>query len=263
MANFSWISIPLCFFVSMMLGTGAIGHPSKESVQGNAIVIGFIILTGVLCGIIALCGIPKYGAKGLLWPALTGILLWLGLGTLGFLSIPALRLIQKRAAAAHAAKAHKMDLAPVVHTPGAERLQDAEFAFSFDVPPGYRPVPAASKPAQYRYFYMKPDNGELRSIILVSLSGGTQWAGQHLDPARVPLDKRSAMISFSWRGLVVDGSRIREKAPQGDYLTFNVQIPLKKRTVQISFCGPATKEAELHALAIQTLATFEGEPNWP
>ncbi|TCO90166.1 hypothetical protein EV701_11192 [Chthoniobacter flavus] len=261
MASFSWISIPLCIFANLALGSASVSHSTKESAMGNAIVIGFIALTGILCGIIALCGIPKYGTKGLLWPALTGILLWLGLGAL---AVPTFALVRKKAEAVLAARVRKVDFTPATHTPGAKRLQDAELAFSFDLPPGYQPVPAESVPKQFRYIYVKPGVGEPPSVIIVSLVGtGIPIAGQHVSPSDLPPGKDVTLTSFSWRGLAVDGFRVPEKTAQGNAINFNVQLPLKKRLVQVTFGGPATKEAALHSLAIQTLATFEGEPNWP
>lgn len=260
MAKFSWISVLLSLVVNVFLQAGSAGHPTKESAMGQAIVAGFLMLSGVVCGVIALCGIAKYGAKGLLWPALTGIFLWLLLAGLAF---PVYRQVQERAEKVRAMRAQRIDLTPATHRPGAERLQDAEFAFSFDLPAGYQPVPAASVPKQFRYAYVKPNAGEAASAILVSFLGGTILPSDHLSPEQLPPGQGKTLTTFSWRGLAVDGFRVLEKTPQGQFVTFNVQLPLKKRAVQIGFGGPVAREAEIHALAAQTLATLEGEPNWP
>ena len=40
---------------------------------------GFIMISGLICGIIGLCGIPKHGNKGTLWKSIVGIVIPLGL----------------------------------------------------------------------------------------------------------------------------------------------------------------------------------------
>lgn len=260
MAKFAWLSVPLSLVVSVALQAGSAGQHTREGALAHSIILGFFIISGVVCGIVALCGIPKYGAKGILWPALTGICLWL---LLALLAIPTFMLVQKKAEQIRAARTQRVDLAPAVHTPGAERLEDTEFGFSFDIPAGYRAVPSASTPKQYRYLYGQPSASGAVSVVAVVLLQGAKLPGQHLTPADVPAGKGALLDTFSWRGLPVDGFRVSEPSPQGEYITFNVQIPLKKRTVQIGFGGPATKEAETRALATRALSTLEGEPNWP
>jgi hypothetical protein len=259
MAKYAWVSVLLSFVVNIFLQAGSAGNP-KEGATGQAIVAGFLMLSGVVCGIIALCGIPKYGAKGLLGPALTGILLWLLLAGLAF---PVYHQVRERAEKVHAMRSQRVDLTPATHTPGAERLQDAELFFSFDLPAGYQPVPPASVPKQFRYAYVKPIPGEAASAILVSFLGGTILPSEHLRPEHLPPGQGKTLTAFFWRGLPVDGIRVLEKTPQGEFVTFNVQLPLKRRAVQIGFGGPVAREAEIHTLAAHTLATLEGEPNWP
>jgi hypothetical protein len=48
---------------------------------------GFIMILGLICGIIGLCGIPKHGTKGLLWKSVVGIIIPLGLV---LLAVPAI-----------------------------------------------------------------------------------------------------------------------------------------------------------------------------
>jgi len=260
MATFSWLSVPLCVVVNIIVQAGSAGHPTKESAIGQAIVAGFLMLSGILCGVVALCVVPRYGAKGLLGPALTGLLLWL---LLAAIAVPTFTRVRERALKVRAAQTQRVDLAPVAHLPGATRLQDTELGFSFDLPAGYQAVPSASMPKQYRYAYIKPRDGEAASVLVVSLLGGTMRPNEHLSPADIPPGKGKTLTPFSWRGLSVDGFRVSEKSPQGEFITLNVQLPLKKRTVQIGFGGPVAKEAEIRALAMHTLSTLEGEPNWP
>lgn len=260
MAKFSWMSVLLSIVVNVALQSGSAGHHTKEEALGQAIVVGLIMLAGVVCGIAALCGIPKYGSKGLVWPALTGLLLWLGLSAI---AVPNFLRAREMALKVRAAQAQRIDLTPAIYSPGTGRLKDTELAFSFDIPAGYQPVPAESLPKRYRYAYIHPNPGEPASVIIVTIMAGTHLTSQHLGAADIPPGKGATLTNFSWRGLVVDGFRVLEKSPQGEFITFNIQIPLKKRTIQVGFGGPIAQEAETRALATQTLASLEGEPNWP
>lgn len=260
MAKFAWISVPLCFGMGIFLQAGSTGQPTQGEMMGRAMAVGLLMLVGVVCGLIALCAIPKYGAKGLLAPALTGLVLWIGLAALAF---PTYMKVRQNAEQVRTARSQRIDLTAVTHLPGAERLEDAELGFSFDIPAGYQAVPAASKPKQYRHLYGRPTAGETASVIAVISLPGAKLPTQHLTAASLPAGKGASLLSFTWRGLPVDAFRVSEPSAHGEFITFNVQIPLKKHTLQIGFGGPVAREAENRAIAIQTLSTLEGEPNWP
>ncbi len=192
--------------------TGSTVNHTRADALAEAILAGLPIVAGIGCGIVALCAIPKYGHKGLLRPALVGLFFWLILAALAF---PVFQNVQRRAAKIHAAQAQRIDLTPATHAPGAERLQDAELAFSFDLPAGYQPVPAGSLPKQFRYVYIRPVAGEAASAIMVTFLGGTILPSDHLRPEHMPPGQGTTLTTFSWRGLPVDGLRVLEKSPQG------------------------------------------------
>jgi hypothetical protein len=99
-------------------------------------------------------------------------------------------------------------------------------------------------------------------VVLVKSLKGTIVPNEHLTSQYLPPGKNLTLTSFSWRGLDVDGVRVPEKIPSGDYVTLNVQIPLKRAAIQIGFGGPAASEASVRALAEQVLSTMDGEVNW-
>src|SRR4030043_2056839 len=81
-AKASWI-IPL-----LALGMVAVGNSAMKtssSTVGPLILVGFVILfflAGIILGIISLFGIKLYGKKGILAPAIIGILLNVGFSSL-------------------------------------------------------------------------------------------------------------------------------------------------------------------------------------
>jgi hypothetical protein len=219
----------------------------------SAILVALLALIGVIAGIVALCGIRRYGHKGLLWPAVTGICLWLllfGLAVPAFLQVRKIAALQK-----------PTPLRPLVHSPSATRVQDAEMGFSFDLPEGYEPFPPAGKPQGYRHAFLRQVANEPNRVLLVNPLGGT-LGRQRLKPEEIPPGRGVSLTAFNWRGVQVDAIRVPEKLDDTDYLTFNVQIPLRRQAIQLGIGGPAESEPQLRALVEQVLSTLDGETNW-
>jgi hypothetical protein len=240
---------------AVMLG---IAPPGREGAIAKAIVAGFAPVTGLLAGIIALIAIPKYGRKGLLWPALSGIGVWL---LFACIALPAFNIARQKALQVRAAREKAAQLAPVVHLPDAVRVSDAALGFSFELPSGYTAFPADKKPAAYRYAYVKMTPGKVASVVAVETLPGTFSFSRHLTAKNLPAGKGWTLTSFSWRGLDVDGVRIPETTAAGSYVTLKAQIPLKQQAIQLAFGGPTDDEGNVRALAEQVLSTLEGPVN--
>lgn len=76
-ATYAVLAIPACIFLNIVLG--GIVRSAAESLSPATRLIfsaipGFIMLSAFPAGIIALCGIPKYGKKTLLWKGLFGVI---------------------------------------------------------------------------------------------------------------------------------------------------------------------------------------------
>jgi hypothetical protein len=246
----------LSIFVGMGVNITMLG--AAHSALQKAIVAGFAPVTGLLAGIIALFAIPKYGRKGLLWPALSGICVWLLLLLLAVIAIPSFNAARQKALQVRAAREKAARLTPVVHIPDAVRVSDAALGFSFELPPDYSAFPADKKPAGYRYAYLKMNSGKAASVVAVETLPGTISLSSHLTAKNLPAGKGWSLSIFSWRGLDVDGVRIPETTPAGSYVTIKVQIPLKQQAIQLAFGGPADDEANIRALAERVLSTLDG-----
>jgi hypothetical protein len=68
LARASWIAPLIGIVVNLMIAGAQISSDSKFTLIGS-----IFCLVGFLCGLIALFGIPKYGAKGILGPAIVGL----------------------------------------------------------------------------------------------------------------------------------------------------------------------------------------------
>ena len=219
----------------------------------SALFGGIVALLGIVCGIIALFGVRKHGRKGILWPAVTGISLWLVLFAIAipvFLQVKQLAALRKSTVQTAA-----------IHEPTAIRIEDSTLGFSFDLPDGYETFPTSAKPPECSHAFVKPSVDGRNGVLLVKPLGGI-LGREHLKLSEIPAGKNLTLASFTWRGLVVDGIRVPEKTEAGDYLSFNIQIPLRKQAIQLGFGGPADSENEIRALAEHVLASLEGATNW-
>jgi hypothetical protein len=76
-AKAAWVA-PLIMFALSCLITGAMGHNDQDNrpvrlVQGVLSIL--LIVGGLACGIVAMCGIRRYGKSGILVPAIVGLLI--------------------------------------------------------------------------------------------------------------------------------------------------------------------------------------------
>lgn len=247
------MSVIIAFGANFVLQASGAGANSQGTRMVSAILGGTFAVIGIVAGIVALFGIRRYGRKGLLWHAVTGIGLWL------LLFVLALPVVFK--ARQLAALRKPTPLAPVTRLPNATRVADAELGFSFDLPEGFEALAPAAKPPKYRHAFARAVSGEPSRVILVEALGGT-LPKKRLSPQDIAARKSISLLSFNWRGLEVDGVRVPEKLQDTDYLTFNVQIPLRPQAIQIGFGGPAESESQLRSLAENVLATLDGNSTW-
>lgn len=254
-AQASWASIILCFIVNFGMKAVLVAGDARTHTRLTGIVACVLIVFGVVSGIIALCGVPRHGAKGILWPALAGLLIWILLIGLG---IPTFLKARERALAARQRAATPPTSA--IHVPGTTRVVDKEGGYAFDLPEGYQPIPDTKIPPGFRRGYFLPSADGLGRILLVKHLGAL-IGRERLQLSQLPKGKSLSVSTLQWRGITVDAIHVPEKNPRGDFLTINVQIPLRGEAIQIGFGGPSAAEPEIRAVAERVLASLDGEPN--
>lgn len=215
-------------------------------------------VSGILAGVIALFGMIRHGRKGILLPALIGLVLW---GALFALTIPTYQKIQKRALEL---KGKPTAQTPPVTTPGATRLEDGPLRFSFDLPEGFTAMPSKNIPPGYKHAFGCQLPDEPTRLLLVRDLGGAiprqRLKAAHLPPGTPT--KSSTLAAFDWRGIEIDALRVLETSGELKYLTYQIQVPLRGRAIQLAFGGALEKEESIQETARQVLASLEGESNW-
>jgi hypothetical protein len=104
LARASWIAPLIGVVVNVAMVGAQVSPTSKLKLIGGA-----FCLVGFLCGLVALCGIPKYGTKGILGSAILGLSitgLMIVLATIGFVAVKK-RVAQRQQDAAQATQEGK------------------------------------------------------------------------------------------------------------------------------------------------------------
>jgi hypothetical protein len=79
LARASWMSVIIAVGANFAFISISQHSSSQWSTGINAILVLFLAVGGLGAGIVALCGVQRYGRKQLLLPAVTGLCLWLAL----------------------------------------------------------------------------------------------------------------------------------------------------------------------------------------
>lgn len=259
LARYCWLSIPIAMLFNAFLQGGRPQTPTRTDLIAGAILAAIVPVSGILAGLISFFGIPRYGRRGILWPALIGLFLWAGMAAL---AIPTFNRVQKRA---KELRAKATAQTPVVRSPSAIRLEDKELNFSFDIPEGYEPFLESKKPASCKHAYGQESEYEPLRILMVMDLGAAlpqqRLQARHLPPP-TPEKSLSVAAPFSWRGIEVDAVRVLETQGPLKYVTFQIQIPLRGKAIQIGVGGQEHSEDAIRRIADEVLASLEGTPSW-
>ena len=70
------------------------------------------------------------------------------------------------------------------------------------------------------------------------------------------------IVTDRWKGFDVESFRVPEQVDDLQLLTFNAQVPLKPRAIQVSVIGELDREVELRGVLRSVLGNLDGQTNW-
>jgi hypothetical protein len=250
LARVSWLTVIVAMVVNVWFGPGS--HlRSNPLVTGLVVLVWICIVVGLLSGIVALFGVRRYGRKGILAPALTGICLWVLLVGTAIPTILRARALEHKSAT----------LTPAVHAPNARQIDAPDLGFSFDLPDGYESFDPAMMPKGARFAYLIPSNDPAKRVIVVTPLAGV-IPHTSIPPSVLAMNQSVTLAPIPWRGLSIDSFRVPQFASGIRYLSLNVQVPLLAKAIQFGFGGRVDDEASIRATAETLLSSLEGETNW-
>jgi hypothetical protein len=243
LARASWIAPLLAAVIGIVTTIGQVGNRSAPN-KVQMVVGPLLILAGLIFGITGLFGMRKFGRRGILLPALVGIsinLLLIVLAGLPFLLRP-----------------HRARLQPALHKASANQLTDDRLKFKLDIPEGFTEFPEGKQMQKADHVYLKRNGGEVMVFSVAGLRG--ILPRKRLQPAELHGD--ATITNFTWRGLNVDGTVVREKTPGGSFVTLNAQLPTVPQALQITVGGPEIRRAEVDRVLAELLPTLDAQSSW-
>jgi hypothetical protein len=143
-------------------------------------------------------------------------------------------------------------------------MVDNAFGFSIGVPKGFieQPLQKNAPPnIVHAWILDEQKPGQPPTILFIERMRGT-IGREHLKREQMPWGFQGRLFTMHWQGFEVDAIEVSERLGDVKYLTYNVQIPLKKEAIQIKLGGPAEQKTEMLKWMEESLDGLRGESNW-
>lgn len=230
----------VCIATNAAARAGSVGRPAP-------LVIGIVSLVvyvvGLVSGVVALFGVRKHGREGILGRAVLGVTLNSLIIACVVLCIPVL-LRSRRSAQEGPAR-------PKV-TP-----------FTFTPVPGFVEYPAgkdAGRDVIHSYIKGDPTDDQPDIVLLIEDLGGMIAKDDMSKFAQGREDVRP--LREKWKMHEIDVWEIQEDFGEVTTLTYNAQVPVLPRAIQIRLVGLAERQDELQELLKAVLSHVHGSTNW-
>jgi hypothetical protein len=233
-ATFS-LWVPLVGIIVGMLSNMSGSH---SGMGGLIIACTFMVLYVVafFLSIYALVSVRKYGTKGILFRAIIGFLFNGAIIAVTILIIPAMR-----KARAFAAQANIKIQAPL----------------------GFRDYPEAKTRESVLQAFISGDplDAEPDIVLLVIDLGGI--IGKENLALAAAKKEGVEPVKLKWKSHDIPVVKVSERHDDGlEIMTYNAQVPLVPKAIQIRVAGVKEKEEELEQILRIVLSSIEGESNW-
>ena len=205
---------------------------------GGLIISGTFMLLYVAAfctSIYAMVSVRKHGSKGILFRAIIGFLLNGAILALTISIIPALR--RARAVA-------------------------AQVDFRIETPMGFKDYPEGREDPSVRQAFINGDPLDAEpDIVLLVIDLGGIIGKENLVRE---LSKREGIkaVNMKWQSHDIPVVKVFEKVGPLETVTYNAQIPLLPKAIQIRLAGVKEKEVEMEQILRIVLGSIEGESNW-
>lgn len=146
----------------------------------------------------------------------------------------------------------------------AETIRDTRRGFSLALPDGFHvaKTAAAVPHVAHVFAYGEQKDGEIGVLLFIEELGGLLPKG-NLSHQQLPADFKGLLFRVPWQDLTLDALEVRERMNGNDYVTYQIQIPIKAGGIQLKLFGPSSRTPELKAILPLILEGLHGESNWP
>jgi hypothetical protein len=144
-----------------------------------------------------------------------------------------------------------------------ETISDPQLGFELTVPDGFIQDPSRAQ-GDIVYVFKREPAGDQKFETLILVTRLKSYLGREkLDPKDVAARSSSVTLTTEkWKDFDIDVFRVPEEMDGMRWLTFNAQVPLKPKAIQIGVAGEAAREEELRMLLRRVLNNLDGPTNW-
>lgn len=146
-----------------------------------------------------------------------------------------------------------------------EQIVNADPKYTLQLPDGFVAIEGFVSPPDanitHAYVYGQPSADEIPIQLFVELLRGP-ISRERMRLQDFPAGFQGKLHEFDWQGLQIDGIEVPEEIEGIKLLTYNIQVPLQRRALQLRLFGPESRRDELQALAKEILLGLQGTSNW-
>jgi hypothetical protein len=195
-----------------------------------------LIVAGLVCAVVGLCGVRKHGRKGILGRSIAGLLINGFLIVSAFFTFQRMRQIQE------------------------QRMQPR---FTVAAPSAFAEFPAGMQQPNVLHSFIKGDPTDQTPDIVcfVENLGGTIRKDDDLSGFAASRPNVT-ILKEDWKGYRIDVFRVQEDLQGTQVVTFNAQVPVLPQAVQVKLIGLMDREDELRQDLRAVLAGIDGPSNW-
>lgn len=145
-----------------------------------------------------------------------------------------------------------------------EELVDRSLGFTLKLPPGFianAELVQANPQIAHAFVYSDPENDERNIMLMIEKMRGT-IGQERLETSMLPAGFQGRLFVTKWQGYDVDGIEVDEESHGLQFVTYNIQIPLKKFAIQVKLFSHVNNKADLDRYLPLVLDNLKGESNW-
>jgi hypothetical protein len=148
-------------------------------------------------------------------------------------------------------------------------LTDSELGITLTLPAGYESYPELAKlqeDVRYAYLRQPEVDGEYGQLLTIEVLPGMIPKGgfrdEQIERLKTTLGSGTEHFVAQWEGFDLDAFSTPATVEGFDVITFHVQVPIKRRAIQLHFVGPRNKAGLMKTNFQRILFDLEAESSW-
>jgi hypothetical protein len=144
-----------------------------------------------------------------------------------------------------------------------ETLKDDRLGFTLQIPEGFVPYEELlGRQPKLAHAYLAHDpDGQRKYLLQIAPLGGI-LDREKLTKGQKPPEFKGKTFHVPWKGFEIEAFQTPEEIDDQKFLTYTVNVPLKRQAIQVSVSGAADRAEELETVFASVVANLEGESNW-